>query len=60
MKGVHGCEGVKCNDRASRRCMRVHVIAHRLVQTSPGTQLLVKRAAILKPRRGRMQVSALH
>jgi hypothetical protein len=29
--------------------MRVHVTAHRLVQTSPRTQLLVKRAAIVKP-----------
>ena len=45
-EGSHGCESVKCNDRASWRCMRVHVNAHRPVQTSPGTQLLVIKATL--------------
>ena len=52
MNEVHGCARVKCNDRASRRFMRVHAVAHRLVQTSPRTQLLVRRAAIVNPARG--------
>jgi len=38
---VHACESVKCNDRASRRFMMVHVNAHRPAQRSPQTQLLV-------------------